>query len=276
MASPFGRLDRVSNEENTHTPKHILVGLGERIFHVLPAGAIANMSMRGSESALLWNLIYPLARPTIALHDLMAIRPLWGTALSPDDYRDQLVPYFWGYGIDGDRLEGLDAVLGSVDGAGPRTEVDLLLRGAKHLVVVEAKNLAFPGRCSRFAAGRCPEVHRHETDDVRIGCRYWVEDGAQFDLVLDFGQKPVPGVEPPPCDRHYQLGRTLLVGTALASRLGLSLHMWMMVPMRSWPSVERNWLDFVGRVRDESVWRRLRVLPWKRIRALSHGRSVAG
>ncbi len=261
----------MSEEQITHTPKHVLVGLGEPIFQVLPAGILANMAMQGSESALLWNLVYPLARPTVALHDLIAIRPLWGTALSADDFRDQLVPYFWGYGTQGGRLEGLDTVLEAVDGAGPRTEVDLFLRGANHLVVVEAKNFAVPGRCSRFASGRCPEIHRDESEDVWTGCRYWEVDGARFDSAVDFGERPVPGVEAPACDQHYQLGRTLLVGAALAAKLGLSLHMWLVTPMRSWPTLERGWLDFAGRVHEESVWRRLRVLPWKGIRALSRG-----
>lgn len=261
-------ISRVSQGEITHTPKHVLVGLGEPIFRVLPAGILANMAMHGSESALLWNMFYPLARPSIALHDLMAIRLLWGTALSAGDFRDELVPYFWGYDIQGDRLEGLDSTLEAIDAAGPRTEVDLFLRGAGHLVVVEAKNLAIPGRCSRFASCRCPEIHRDEADEVPTGCRYWEADGPRFDSVVDFGERPVPGIEAPPCDQHYQLGRTLLVGTALAARLGLSLHMWLITPSRSWPGLERGWLDFADRVREESVWRRLRVLPWKGIRAI--------
>jgi hypothetical protein len=260
----------MSDDPVTHTPKHVLVGLDEPIFHALPAGVLANMATQGSESALLWNVFYPLARPTISLSDLIALRPLWGTTLPPDDYRDQLVPYFWGYAVGGERLADLDPALDLVDGGGPRTEVDLFLRGTSHLVVVEAKNLAVPGRCSRFASGRCPEVHRDEGDDVKIGCRYWEIEGARFDPALDFGERPVPGVESPACDRHYQLARTLLVGKALADRLGLSLHMWLVTPMRSWPGLERGWLDFAGRVREESTWRQLRVLPWKDIRALAH------
>jgi hypothetical protein len=266
----------LGDQGSKHTPKHILVGLEEPIFRVLPAGILANMRMQGSESALLWNLVYPLARPTLALLDLIHIRPLWGTALSADDFRDQLVPYFWGYGIGGDRLEGLDAVLEAVDGAGPKTEVDLFLRGADHLVVVEAKNLAFPGRCSRFASGRCPEIHGDENGALRDGCRYWEVERARFDSAVDFGERPVPGTESPACDQHYQLGRTLLVGIALAARLGLSLHMWLISPIRSWPSLELDWLDFADRVKEEDIWRKLRVLPWKEIRALSRAHSGPG
>jgi hypothetical protein len=227
------------------------------------------MAGQGSENALLWNLVYPLARPTIPLDHLIRIRPLWGTALPVDEFRDQLVPYFWGYGTDGERLRGLDDVLDSVDGSGPRTEVDLFLRGSEHLVVAEVKNLAIPGRCARYAGGRCPEIHRDQ-GDLQSACRYWDVDGARFDDALDFGEKPVPGVEAPPCDRHYQLSRTLLVGLGLAGKLGLALHMWLIAPAGSWPGLERGWLDFAGRVRDESIWRQLRVLAWEEIRALPH------
>lgn len=267
--SDVHRLDCVKEEDFTHSPKHILVGSAEPIFHVLPAGVLANMGGRRSESALLWNLLYPLAQPTLSLSDLITIRPLWGTALPADEFRDQLVPYFWGYGIEGDRLEGLDTVLESIDGPGPQTEVDLFLRGSEHLVVIEAKNLAIPGRCSRFAGGRCPEIHRDESDNQRA-CRYWEIDGARFDGSLEFGDRPVPGVESPACDRHYQLGRTLLVGIGLARELGLALHMWLLAPAGSWPVLERSWLDFAGRVRDESIWRRLRVLAWEEIQSLPH------
>lgn len=258
----------MSDRHLAHAPKHILVGSREPIFRVLPAGVLANMALESSENALLWNLFYPLARPTLELRDLLAVRPLWGTALSSDDFGDRLTPYFWGYGIEGDRLEELDIALDSVDGAGPRTEVDLYLRGSRNLVVIEAKNLAVPGRCSRYAAGRCPEIHRDESD-LQTGCRYWELDGARFDSALSFGERPVPGSESPACDRHYQLSRTLLVGITLAGRLGLALHMWLVTPSRSWPGHERRWVDFVGRVRDESHWRRMRVIAWEEIQAMS-------
>jgi len=260
----------MNDDRIAHSPKHILTGAREPIFKVLPAGVLANMAVEGSENALLWNLFYPLAQPALELRDLIGLRPLWGTALSADDFRDRLTPFFWGYGVEGNRLEGLDAVLDSVDGAGSRTEVDLYLRGENHLVVVEAKNLAIPGRCSRYAAGRCPEIHRDETDPSG-GCRYWEHDGARFEAALEFGERPAPGDDSPVCDRHYQLGRTLLVGITLAERLGLALHTWLVTPLTTWHRLERGWLDFAGRVRDESIWRRLRVLPWEGIKALPHG-----
>lgn len=260
----------MSDERITPSPKHILGGAREPIFEVLPAGILASMAVSGSENALLWNLFYPLAQPTLQMRDLIAIKPLWGTALPPDEFSDQLIPFFWGFGVEGDRFEGLDAVLESVDGAGPRTEVDLFLQGANHLVVIEAKNLAAPGRCSRYAAGACPEIHREETDTPK-GCRYWDHGSARFEAALEFGERPVPGVASPACDRHYQLARTLLVGIGLAERLGLSLHMWLVAPLSSWPSLQRSWLDFAGRIREESIWRRLRVLPWEAIGALAHG-----
>lgn len=260
----------MSDDRVTPSPKQILSGAGEPIFRVLPAGVLANMVIPGSENALLWNLVYPLAQPTVRLVDLLGARPLWGTPLSGDEFVDELKPYFWGYSVEGERLEGLDAVLARVDGQGPRTEIDLYLRGANHLVVAEVKNLATPGRCSRYAAGRCPEIHIEESV-LRDPCRYWEQDGARFETALDFGQRPVPGNESPPCDRHYQLGRTLLVGLSLAQRLGLTLHLWLVTPSGAWSHLERGWLDFASRVRDESLWRRLRVLPWEEIQAISRG-----
>src|SRR3990170_2940375 len=139
----------MSDDQVTPSPKQILAGAGEPIFHVLPAGVLANMALPGSENALLWNLVYPLAQPTVQLVDLLGVRPLWGTTLSVEEFADELKPYFWGYSSEGERLRGLDSVLERVDGRGPRTEVDLYLRGVNHLVMAEAKHMAAPGRCSR-------------------------------------------------------------------------------------------------------------------------------
>ena len=60
-----------------------------------------------------------------------------------------------------------------------------------------------------------------------------------------------------------------MVGISLAERLGLTMHLWLVTPSEAWPHLERGWLDFAGRVRDEVLWRRLRVLPWEEIQAIS-------
>ena len=81
--------------------------------------------------------------------------------------------------------------------------------------------------------------------------------------MLEMGDRPTPGSVSPPCNQHYQLARTLLVGSALARELNLELHMWLVTTRRGWRSFERSWLDFVGRIRDDNLWRRLRVLTWE-------------
>jgi len=62
------------------------------------------------------------------------------------------------------------------------------------------------------------------------------------------------------------MARTLLVGEALARRHAASLHVWAILPQDRWPSIERSWLDFAGRVRDPEQWRRLRVVAWDDLR----------
>jgi hypothetical protein len=60
----------------------------------------------------------------------------------------------------------------------------------------------------------------------------------------------------------------LLVGTSLATRLRLQLHLWLIVPRGRWRSFEKDWLDFSDRVRDDKLWRRLRVIAWEDVREL--------
>jgi hypothetical protein len=243
-------------------PRRILSGGEERIFSVLPPRVLENLRNPASENALLWNLIYPLARPNLNLSVLLSLRRLWGTALRSED---KLKPYFWGFGLDGAPLEALrDAV--EVLGGGELTiEADLVLVGDENVIVVEAKHLGSPGRCGRYARGRCPEIH---VEGVPPGatCRYWEAPEAAFSSALDFGVRPTPVVERPPCSVHYQLGRTLLLARALGARLGLLPHFWLIVPAVRWRRLETGWLDFVERVRDPEMWRRLRVLDWEAVR----------
>jgi len=248
--------------------KRILHGLEEPIFGRLPQSVVANFDHPGSENALLWNTIYPRCRPSLAWRQLLALEPRWGTALDPaHEPDDQLLPFFWGYAVSGERMPELDRVLEAVDGPGPKTEVDLFLRGREKLVLLEAKHAASPGRCSRFAAGRCPEVHDPGVGDG-AGCRYWEAGPGWFEGELDLGGRPVPGGPAPPCNTHYQLARTLLVGQALAGALGLELHLWLLLPDRQWKGYRKAWTDFTRRVRDEQLWRRLRVITWHSLRSI--------
>lgn len=247
-------------------PQRILAGANEPIFDVLPERVLDNLRRSTSENALVWNLVYPLARPTLSLSEWMRLKPLWGTpGLAVDE--DDLQPYFWGYGIAGNRLGSLAEVLADQDGPGPKTEVDLFFVGRENLVLAEAKHMGALGRCSRLARGRCPEIQASAPGGET--CRYWDIPGVRFDRLLDFGPRPTPGDTRPPCGLHYQMARTLLVGDRLAARLGVHLHLWLITPQRHWKALQASWLDFVDRVRDEGTWRRLRVLAWEDVRALS-------
>jgi hypothetical protein len=266
----------MQDEENRVTPRtdasmpHNLHGrlhLGEEepIFRAVPADVLANLRHSDSENALLWNLLYPLAQPTIPLARLLALKPLWGTAVTPAE--DALVPYFWGVSVAGERLECLDESLYAVCGPTAQTEVDVILLSARNLIVAEVKNRASPGRCARYFAGRCPEVMSSAADRDG-GCRYWDPGEAEFDAALDSGLRPSEVAGPPPCAIHYQLARTLLVGAALARRLDRGLHLWLILPKARWREQELSWLDFVERVRDAQLWRRMRVLAWEDIQRL--------
>lgn len=237
----------------------ILHGPGEPIFEVLPQNVLANFRSSNSENARLWNLIYPLARPTLSFGELMKLEPLWGT-VAADGADDDLKPFFWGHAVDGAYLAPLREAVLEVDGAWPGTEVDLALVGERNLVLVEAKVTSRLGRCARYAAGSCPEIH--SGNEV---CRYWLEGGATFGAELEFGHRPAHGQEEQPlCHRHYQLARTLLIGGRLAEAMGgLTLHLWLLTPRRHWRGLKSDWTDFAGRVREPEQWRRLRALAWE-------------
>jgi hypothetical protein len=248
-------------------PKSVLGGEAEGVFAALPHTVLANLSRGNSENALVWNLIYPLAQTHIALASLQGLAPLWGTAVESGD-DDSLEPFYWGFNLQGERLPGLREALKKVDGAGNPTEVDLFLLGRRVLVLVEAKHLSSFGHCHRYAAGRCPEIHV-DTVPNASACRYWLDGPSAFSSQLEFGTRPTPESPPPPCDRHYQLGRTLLVGKRLAEGLGRELHIWLILPRERWRAREREWVDFADRVADASLWRRLRVLAWEDVAGLS-------
>lgn len=245
----------------------ILAGHDEPIFDALPGNVLANLRRRGSENSLLWNLMYPLAGPTLSLIDMLGVRPLWGTAALSPGQDDPLRPYFWGYDLEGKPLPQLKDALEVVDGPGPATEIDLLLLGDHNLVAVEAKRGSGFGRCSRYGRGECPEIHGGSDDGTT--CRYWQEPQARFARWLDVGERPQPGDWRPPCDRHYQLARTLTVGRELARRMELNFHLWAIVPRAGWRRLERTWIDFADRVLEAEQWRRLRVLAWEDLAQLA-------
>jgi hypothetical protein len=259
----------LNDRRSSHLTKlrsKILFGENEPIFSHLPINVLSNLRHRGSENAVLWNMIYPLAQPTISLKSLITLPPLWGT-VHIDLEDDPLEPYFWGYSIEGKRLPGLDDVLRCIDGSGPRTEVDLFLIGKNNLLLVEAKHLGALGTCSRYSNQRCPELHPDEMQNVKP-CRYWEPGDQEFQQLLDFGDRPNSGDTSLPCNRHYQLARTILVGNALAKLCERDFSMWMLVTKRKWRSTERTWLDFVGRIRDDVFWRRMRVIAWEELQKL--------
>ncbi len=250
----------------------ILYGENEPIFTKLPNNVLANLRHRGSENAVLWNVIYPLAQPRISLKSLLTLSPLWGT-MSLESKEDLLEPYFWGYNISGSRMVGLDDVLERIDGKGPRTEVDLFLLGENNLILVEAKHLGDLGRCSRYARNRCPEIHREEGASAEP-CRYWEAGDQAFNRLVNFGSRPVPEDSSPPCNYHYQLARTLLIGDALAREQQLDLCLWMLVTKKRWRSTERTWLDFTDRVVEDELWRRMRVIAWEDLQKMSTAKEV--
>ena len=241
----------------------ILTGSDEPVFRVLPQRVMDDMKRPRSESALVWNSIYPRAQPTLSLAELLRLRPLWGSSLDP--IVDNLIPYYWGFDQVGSRLPQLDLVLDKIDGPGPKTEVDLFLFGEHELVLVEAKHMSGLGRCGRYASGRCPEIH---LDPSAGGCQYWTSDESMFTNMMDFGVKPEPEDPPPPCNRHYQLGRTALVGGALSAQLERRLHLWLIIPRSRWGAIKRDWIDFTDRVTDDQFWKRLRVLAWEDVISL--------
>jgi len=246
-----------------------LDGSGETVFSALPNQVLANLRHSGSENALVWNLIYPLAKPTINFASLMTLTPLWGTVeLDFENEALELEPYYWGFNILGEPLFALDSTLERIDGSGPKTEVDLFLVGKTDIVLVEAKHLSGLGRCSRYAQHRCPEIYLSEEDRMQ-SCRYWQSGEQAFGQHLELGSRPKPGDPSPACNRHYQLARTLLVGITLAKELRLNPHLWLILPRKRWRNMEKTWLDFAERVRDECLWRQMRVLAWEDVQSLS-------
>ncbi len=241
----------------------ILAGSDEPVFRVLPQRVLEDMKYSRSESSLVWNSIYPRAQPTLELAQLLSLTPLWGSSIEP--ISDRLIPYYWGFNQEGVRLRNLDRVLDAIDGPGPRTEADLFLLGEGELVLVEAKRMARLGRCGRYGSARCPEIHGIPSGS---SCRYWAHNESLFSAVLDLGLQPERDDPAPACDAHYQLARSTLIGTALAKRLKRRLHLWLIVPRKRWGALERDWIDFSERIKDDRLWRRLRVLAWEDIHTL--------
>jgi len=244
------------------SPKGVLSGGDERLFGYLPEEVVRNLRRPGSESALLWEAFYPFAHSGLPLRAFLATRPQWGSQVAPE--RDDLLfPFFWGLDVDGRPMPGLAEAAQVIAGRDDRLEVDLFLRGRTCLIAVEAKVDAEPGRCGRYEAGRCPEVQALEGT-----CRYW-EKGAAFNDSLAFGDRPIRDqVDRPPCARHYQLARTLLMVEYLGRTEGLEPYLCLLLPKSRWPAQREGWQDFAERVRDEGQWRRLRVIAWEDLAAL--------
>jgi hypothetical protein len=119
-------------------PKQVISGEDEGIFLVLPESVLTNFLNPTSENALLWNVIYPLAQPTIALTDLLNIRPLWGNPNEGNTTDDALIPYYWGYDVDGERLSAARA---SQKAAARRCTSQLEMTG-RPAAIGKSKNLA--------------------------------------------------------------------------------------------------------------------------------------
>lgn len=245
------------------TPAGIAAGDREPIFSRLSEEIVQNMRRPGSESAAIWNAFYAFAHTGIEARAWYGLPRLWGTAVVvPQD--DRLTPYFWGLDVEGRPLEGLARSIEEIAGREDRLEVDLILKGANHLIAVEAKVDAEPGRCGRYLSGRCPEVHQ-----VGSPCGYWEPGPGRFDAHLDFGLRPIADMEEgPACSEHYQLGRTLLLVERLARQTGAAGSVCLLIPRRRWAAIRTTWLDFVDRVRDDGLWRRLRVLAWEDLKGL--------
>ncbi len=249
-----------------HVPPRLWTGSNEPIFSVLPGTVLANFNTPRSENALLWNLLYPRSQPSLSLAALLALSSLWGTAPPGEVRDDQLHPFYWGHGLDGSRLQGLDDALKEVDGPGPKTEIDLILLGKKVLISVEAKHTSLFGRCSRYGAMRCPEIHVHDSSEP--SCRYWEPGSGRFSDLLAFGRRPEAASLEAPCNVHYQLARTVMVGHHLAKRLNREFALWIFLPQARWRSIEKTWLDFADRVLDDHIWRSMRVISWEQVQSL--------
>lgn len=242
----------------------ILHGHEERILQVLPERVMSNLRTPSSENALVWNLLYPLARPTLSYKQFMELKPLWGTP-ALDAEEDELTPYFWGFDLAGHPHPEISHSVLKVDGQGLGTEIDVVLVGEQNLIGIEAKRIGGFGRCSRYHSGRCPEIHRSREGGP---CRYWEVEASRFEAILEVGGRPSPDSIRPACERHYQLCRTLLVLIHTAESLNLKPSIWTLLPERGWRAARRQWLDFMGRVRDEEIWRRSRALSWESVRSL--------
>jgi hypothetical protein len=247
-------------------PARLWGGSGEALFNVLPQTILANFYSPRSENALLWNLIYPRAQPSLSLNALLELHALWGTPSLVPAGDDQLIPYYWGYRLDGSSLEKLEDVLMAIDGPGPKTEIDLILLGDHYLFAVEGKHTSGFGRCARYQSHRCPEVHGAESDEMV--CRYWEPGVTRFSDVLELGDRPTPESDKVPCNIHYQLARTYLIGRVLAEQLDRDFALWVFLPKIRWRALEPGWLDFIERVRDDHAWSWMRVLAWEQIQSL--------
>ncbi len=264
----FGNGENNHADERRWLPRQVISGEDERIFSVLPENVLTNFLNPTSENALLWNVMYLLAQPTISLKDLLPIKPLWGNPNEDNKTDDALTPYYWGYDVDGVRLSKLDDALLMIEGSGPKTEVDLFLLGERSLILVESKRKSGFGRCSRFTRRRCPEVQL-SIEDGRSPCRYWELKKSRFSNHLTMELHPNPDSESPACNRHYQLARTLIIGHELADLLGREFHLWVFAPRSHWSKIEKDWLDFTERVQDDPLWRRLRVIAWEDIQEMA-------
>ena len=223
------------------------------------------MQLPDSESALLWNLIYQRAQPTLAAEELLSLPPLWGSRVDP--IFDDLLPYYWGFSQMGARMPRLDHVLDMVDGPGPKTEVDLFLLGESGACAYRGKA---HGRMWGGAVGTAQEnVPRFTMNPRRLVADIGHRRNRCFPTCSISGSSPSEMIRHRCANRHYQLGRTALVGSELAKELNRRLHLWLILPRSRWRYLRRDWIDFSDRIGNDSLWRRLRVLAWEDVISLA-------
>ncbi len=255
----------MSPRRRSPLPRAILAGEQEGAFDHLPETVIANLRRPHSENARLWNTFYPRPGDGLRLEQLLSITPLWGSA--PDaGNADRLEPYFWGVHPSGRELEGLSEALDEVDGPGPRTEIDLLLRGTSNLVVIEARTSARSAGAGGISARCAPRsISRRSTGSTAAGTGRCLRPGSIVCSIS--GPDQVPVRRPRRARGTISWHAPSWWGMRWRGRTQLRLHVWVLVPRNRWPALERTWLDFVEGVRDPDLWRRLRVVAWDQVRS---------
>lgn len=192
------------------------------VYDLLPLRTQTKILSPVSEDKLTWDCFFGLLRAGklgTVLASLLKI---------PDENLKDARLVLWGFEIreDGAAVcEPLRAVLSAVenyrDGTpeGQKTEPDVIVVSGGSLLIAECKRRSTLGRCSRFEASRCPEIHIDRRK--RPYCQYWTRGLREL---IGFS-RPVPATSDPECNRHYQLLRNYMIGDRLAAALGLPLQL---------------------------------------------------